>query len=97
MKKEKILRKTTYCQKPAIYEICCDLCRGVDITWSEYEGLIWCFACEEDTKGTGGIFDGPIPIELCTMMGISFDKIRISDGKLLKMKIEDSKIIYVES
>jgi len=89
-----VMRDWCYCQKPEAYEVYCDICEGNNTTWSEYEGLIWCYDCEKDTRGTGGIFDGPIPLGACSLMGISFDRIRLADNKLLKMKIEDGKIVY---
>lgn len=72
-----------------MYEIHCDICGGSNITWSEYEKHIWCFDCLEDTKGDGGIFDGPIPLNTAMLMGISFDRIRLSDGKLIEMVIDE--------
>ncbi len=89
-------RESCYYQHPYAYDIECDQCGGTNITWSEYEKKIWCFDCEIDTDGTGGIFDGPIPVQLCEMMGISFDRIRVSDGKRLKMMINNGNIEYVE-
>jgi hypothetical protein len=89
-----VMREWCYCQKPEVYEIYCDICGGTNTTWSEYERHIWCYDCEKDTRGTGGVFDGPISVELCKTMGISFDRIRLADGKLLKMSIEDEKIVY---
>ena len=55
MDDRRTLRKRVY--EPARYEITCDLCGGANITWSEYEHLIWCYDCENDTAGQGGIFD----------------------------------------
>jgi hypothetical protein len=89
-----IKRETCYCQKPTIYEISCDLCGGVNITWSEYEHMIWCYDCQKDTPGNAGIFDGPIPLQICNMVGISFDKIEISTGDMLYMHIQDGKIYW---
>ena len=80
-------RKWVYCQKPTSYEIYCDLCGGSNITWSEYDHMIWCFKCKKDTPGTGGIFDGPIPCEVSRMFGISFDKIDLKTKKLKKMTV----------
>ena len=70
------LKKRTwhYVHLPVVYEISCDKCGGTNTTWSEYEGHIWCRDCNIDTKGTAGIFDGPIPIGLCGVLGISFDR-----------------------
>jgi hypothetical protein len=71
--------------EPYLYDIECDLCHGSRITWSEYEHKIWCFDCEDDTKGTDGVFGGPIPINAAYMLGVSFDKVRIRDGAILKL------------
>lgn len=70
------MRKRTwmYVQKPARYEIRCDKCGGHMIAWSEFEHMIWCYQCRIDTPGAGGIFDGPIPLEVAEIFGISFDK-----------------------
>lgn len=50
-----------YIYNPKVYEMCCDKCHGQNIEWSEFEGKIWCYDCEIDTDGFGGIFSGPIP------------------------------------
>jgi hypothetical protein len=82
--------------KPANYEISCDKCGGTNITWSEFEKLIWCYNCKIDTRGTGGIFDGPIPVELCKMFGISFDRIYLKDRSIRRMKCRGNKLIWVK-
>lgn len=87
-------RKWIYILKPPRYEIRCDLCGGTNITWSEFEHRIWCFECKKDTPGTGGIFDGPIPLEVCKMLGVSFDKIQIPSGKILEMKETKTGKLY---
>jgi len=75
----------------------CDKCGGSNTTWSEYEKLIWCFDCKIDTRGTEGIFGGPVSVGVANMMGISFDRIRLEDGKLLKMEIKDGNVIWNET
>ena len=87
-------RKWCYCQQPTNYDIACDLCRGRNITWSEYEHHIWCYDCKKDTPGFSGIFDGPIPLEVVKMLGVSFDRIEIPSGKLLKMKQTKTGKLY---
>jgi len=32
----------------------------------------------------GGIFDGPIPVETCRMLGIVFDRYELSTGRVVK-------------
>ena len=89
-----VKREWCYYQKPAVYEISCDLCGGDNTTWSEYQGHIWCFDCVRDTRGTGGVFGGPIPLGACELMGIRFDRIRLSDGKLLRMRAGDDGVSW---
>jgi len=80
-------RETYLIQYPQAYGIECDICGGVNLHWSEYDHLIWCYGCEKDTKGTGGIFDGPVPVQLCKIMGMSFDRVNIVTGELIKFKL----------
>ncbi len=89
-------RKWIYVQKPVKYEIACDKCDGVNIEWSEYEGMIWCYDCEIDTRGTKGVFGGPIPINAAAMFGMSFDRINLETKKLEKCQREGNKIVWKE-
>jgi len=67
-------RTWIYIQNPKMYEIKCDKCNGTNIDWSEFESHIWCYDCKIDTKGTGGIFDGPVPIKACAVLGMCLDR-----------------------
>ena len=89
-------REWVYIQPPNTYEIQCDLCGGVNIAWSEFEHMIWCYFCEKDTKGSVGIFGGPIPIEACEMLGISLDKIDLNTGKRLYLKVREKDVVWEE-
>lgn len=73
-----------YVQNPREYEITCDKCDSTNIQWSEFAGMIWCYSCEIDTKGTGGIFSGPIPINTSMMLGMCFDKYDIVNKRVVK-------------
>lgn len=87
-------RKWIYVQKPQDYCISCDLCGGSNIAWSEYEHMIWCYSCQKDTRGNGGIFDGPIALGLTKLLGINFDRIELKTGERLYMTRRGNKIIY---
>ena len=87
-------RAWCYVMPPTVYEISCDICGGSNLTWSEFEHFIWCFDCEKDTKGSGGIFDAPIPYEITKMLGISFDRIDLKTGKRLCMQVENGKSVW---
>lgn len=72
---EKTLRTHVYVQRPRIYEIAPCACGNADPDWSEFEKHLWCQKCEIDfIPEHDGIFGGPIPVETCGMLGISFDR-----------------------
>ena len=51
----------------------------------ELENQIWCEKCQKDfTPEHGGVFDGPIFVEICNMMGISFDRFNLKTNKIEK-------------
>ena len=87
-------RKWMYLKKPTFFEMSCDKCGGKNITWSEYEHKIWCFDCKIDTLGTGGIFDGPIPLEVSKIFGISFDRLYFKDKSIRSMEVRGNKLIW---
>ena len=78
---KRVLRERVFVLEPARYGIKCDLCDGTKITWSEYEHLIWCYDCEKDTRGTGGIFDGPIPLGATQLLWLSLDMVDLKTGQ----------------
>ena len=87
-------RDWIYTQHPTVYGISCNYCGGTGIDWSEFEGRIWCHDCHCDVTGNGGIFNGPIQIEVCEMFGVRFDKLELRTGNILRMAIENNKIIW---
>lgn len=78
-----------YVQKPQEYEVHCDKCGGSNLNWSEWEGLIWCYDCKIDTQGDGGIFSGPIPMEIARELGLCFDRYDIETKEYLKLDTEE--------
>jgi hypothetical protein len=75
-------RKWYYVLKPQEYEMTCDKCGGSNITWSEFEHMIWCYDCGIDTSGIDGIFGGPIGWGVAQMLGISFARYYIKENKI---------------
>lgn len=75
-------REWAYILSPKAFEISCSKCNGDNITWSEYKHHIWCYDCQIDDPGTGGIFDSPIPINLSIMLGNHFDRVDLETGKI---------------
>lgn len=88
------LRKWHYILPPSAYDVFCDKCGGSNTYWSEFEHKIWCFDCQIDTDGTGGVFDGPIPIRTAIMLGLSFDRFNLETKRVERLnldKIQDGK------
>lgn len=76
-------RKWCYAQHPAIYEIANCPCGSDNVTWSEFKKHLWCFDCETDfLPEHNGIFDGPIPVQACNLMGIYFDRINLETNEI---------------
>lgn len=74
------LKKRTwvYVQQPRQYEIAGCECGNEDPQWSEFCGRLWCGRCQKDfIPAHNGIFDGPIPVNTCRLMGISLDRINL--------------------
>lgn len=73
-------RTWVYIQPPWAYEIAgCPSCLDSLITeWSEWRGHLWCPACKIDfIPAHNGLFDGPISIKACEMLGISFERVPV--------------------
>ena len=88
-------RKWVFIMPPVSYGISCNLCNG-EVQWSEYERLVWCWRCLKDVPGNPGLFDGPIPLKACEILGISLDKIDLKTGKRLYMKIKELDVVWEE-
>lgn len=84
--KMKAKRKWAYVQNPKEYFIRCDLCESDNIAWSEYEGEIWCYDCEKDTRGTDGVFMGPINVMAHKLLGICFDRYDLETGEVTALE-----------
>jgi len=97
MDEKRVLRECVFIMEPTRYAIRCDLCDSINITWSEYEHLIWCYDCQNDTAGTGGIFDGPIPLKAAELLGMSLDKVHLKTGERFTPVVnkETHKLEYV--
>jgi hypothetical protein len=82
---DKIKREWCYTQSPQVYEIAPCTCGNTDIQWSEWKKHCWCDKCQIDfIPEHNGIFDGPIPLHLCELMGIRFDRYYFNEDKIVK-------------
>lgn len=51
--------------------------------YSEYVDKLWCSKCCCDfTPEHWGIFDGPIPVNITRLLGISFDRINLETNEI---------------
>lgn len=70
-------------------------CGNEDTQWSEYEGHLWCENCQKDfVPKESGVFSGPISAGAAKIMGIVFDRIDLSNGKIDRF---DTKLGLYES
>jgi hypothetical protein len=89
---EKIKRTWVYAGPPSMYEISGCKCGNNDVQWSEFTRHLWCDKCSIDfIPEHNGIFDGPIGVETCWMLGITFDRINIETGQIEPFVLEVQK------
>ena len=89
-------RRWCYVLKPRAFDVSpCD-CGNADIDWSEYEKHVWCEKCNKDfIPKHAGIFDGPIPIGVSSLLVLTFDRINLETQKIEKFNSE--KLTYEKS
>lgn len=76
-----------YCQRPGVYGVAGCECGNEDPEWSEYQGMLWCEPCKKDfIPEHNGIFDGPIPISICNMLGIYFDRYDLETNTIIRQE-----------
>jgi hypothetical protein len=81
---ELVKRTRVYVMRPAEYEISGCPCGNNDPEWSEYVGHLWCEKCQKDFKPEfNGVFDGPICIQACELMGISLSMFDLETQKIV--------------
>ncbi len=85
-------RKFHYICPPADYAIRCDKCGSINIEWSEYEHMIWCYDCKVDTEGSGCIFDGPTPWGAMQMLGIPLDRWNMKKQRIEYIRLCGDKL-----
>lgn len=80
-KKEK--REWMYAQPPATYGIPgCD-CGNNDCEYSEWKDMLWCDKCQKDfIPSHWGVFDGPITVETCALLGMFFHRVDLKTDHL---------------
>lgn len=93
-----VKRKMAWVYPPLRYGMFCDKCRGVNITWSEYEQRIWCYDCKIDTEGEGWPLD-LAPFEASKMMigPLCYVQLRFKDKALMELQLKDGHLYWRKS
>lgn len=87
-------REWCYVQQPAVFSIAPCACGNADLMWSEFEKHVWCARCQLDfIPAHGGIFDGPIPIRACALLGIRFDRFVIATGAIQRYDVDSGEYL----
>lgn len=84
MSKEKKKRIWVLMQPPSIYEMgACPKCENTSTVWSEWDDHVWCPECNLDfIPQDKGVFDGPVCMQVCRMLGIYFDRQNLETGEI---------------
>ena len=83
-------REWVYVMRPNQYEIPGCSCGNLDPDWSEFEGMLWCAACQIDfVPADNGIFDGPIPVQTAALLGMSFDRLNLATQKVEPFRVDE--------
>ncbi len=87
-------RTHSYILSPGSFGISGCTCGNGETQWSEFEQHLWCDKCEKDfIPEQGGVFDGPISVDVCACLGIVFDRISLETGEIeiFDPKVEGNK------
>lgn len=87
-------REWVYIQPPRKFDIApCD-CGCNEAQWSEFEGHLWCEPCQKDfIPSHNGVFDGPVPVGVAAMLGMSFDRLILSTNLVERFDINSGKYL----
>ena len=84
-------REWVYVGSPSMYDIAPCSCGNTETQWSEYSKHLWCSKCEKDfVPEHDGVFGGPILANIAGLLGICFDRVNITTGKVVKFNIDET-------
>jgi len=83
-------REWHYLLPPAAFELRCNICNGSRVWWSEYESMVFCFDCQLDVNCTESLFDGPIPLQTCYILGLNFDRYNLKTHQIERLNLVKS-------
>jgi hypothetical protein len=76
-------RTWVYVQQPKEYGIALHDCGHADSEWSEFQKHLWCPICKVDfIPEHYGVLDGPVGVNVCKAMGISFDRFNLETQQI---------------
>lgn len=78
-------RRWVYAMTPAAYGIAGCPCGNEDPQWSEFRDHLWCETCRRDfVPAHWGLFDGPIPVGMTGLLGISFARVSLRTRRIIR-------------
>ena len=85
-------RTWVYVMRPKAYDIAGCPCGNSDPEWSEYQKHLWCETCQKDfIPEHYGVLDGPVGINVCKMLGLSFDRFNLLTNTMEPFEEEFTK------
>lgn len=76
-------RTHVYVMRPRAYEVAGCPCGNNDPDWSEYKKHLWCQKCGNDfIPEHNGIFDGPVGLGLCEVLGIDLRRMNLETQEI---------------
>jgi hypothetical protein len=52
--------------------------------------MIFCYDCQLDVSPTESLFDGPIPLQACYLIGLNFDRYNLKTHQIERLNIDKS-------
>ncbi len=96
MDEELIKREWVYLMRPKNFDMAQCSCGNKDCDWSEYINHLWCPVCQKDFRPEhGGIFDGPILMQVSALCGVYFDRQHLESGDVEFYDFEKKEFIRV--
>ena len=87
---QKVKRKWAYILQPVAYGISGCKCGNNNCKWSEYSKHLWCEKCNIDfIPEFDGVFDGPILLHTCGLLGIVFDRYNVRSKRVVKFESKE--------
>lgn len=90
---QNVKRTWYYVQNPKEHGIECPTCFGTILAWSEYDKHVWCYRCEKDFSNYVSVLDGPFPVAVGSLLGISVDRFLMEEKMIEHYDVEKKEYI----